>query len=191
MLVCGDFYPEVWDMADRQGLIHIYTGDGKGKTTAALGLGIRAYGAGMRVLFVQFLKGRHSCERTTLAVLGPRFDVRCGARAQKFVWEMADAEKTEAAQETERLFQEAAEAIQNGKADLVILDEIFGALSTGMIGVSSVTALLKAKPDAVEVALTGRDAPDEIIRLADYVTEARMVKHPMARGISARKGIEF
>ena len=172
-------------------LIHIYTGDGKGKTTAAIGLGIRAYGAGMNILMVQFLKGMHSSEIDTLELLKEHFEIRRSAELKKFVRDMTEKEKEACRIDMIALFRGATEDIIGEKKDFVILDEIMGAISTGMIAVADVLYLLEQKPDSVEIVLTGRNAPMELIERADYVMDIKSIKHPYDKGVTARKGIEF
>ena len=170
-----------------KGLVHIYTGDGKGKTSAAAGLAVRAAGSGLRVLFVQFLKGRETGEIVSLGRLGVK-TVR-SEQVKKFIPYMDERELGEcrAAQ------QECLRAAQNGLGiyDVVILDEAIGAAQTGMIDLSELEAMIQGKPEPVELVLTGRDAPESLVALADYVSEIRAVKHPYDRGIPARKGIEY
>ncbi|MCX7921722.1 MAG: cob(I)yrinic acid a,c-diamide adenosyltransferase [Clostridia bacterium] len=173
-----------------KGLVHIYTGDGKGKTTAALGLGIRAYGRGFKVIMFQFLKGSQSGEMKTIEKLSPEFELRRGKEVKKFTWNMSEEELQEVKKNSNELFNSAVEAAQSGKWDLLILDEIMGAMSTGLVDVKDVADLIKNKPGSLEVVMTGRNAPDELTELADYVSEIKAVKHPFNKGIPAREGIE-
>ena len=174
---------------EQLGLVHLYCGDGKGKTSAAVGLAVRARGSGLSVLFVQFLKSGHSAELEPLRRLG--VEVISGQPFQKFVFQMDEEEKSET-----RAFhgQRLADLIErSGKGlDLLILDEITGAIATGMIDEGQVVGFLRSKPDHLEVALTGRDPSAALLEAADYVSEVRMVKHPYeTRGIQARPGIEY
>jgi cob(I)alamin adenosyltransferase len=173
------------------GLIHIYTGDGKGKTTAALGLGIRAYGRGFKVLLVQFLKGRDTGELSVLQQLGPNFAVRRNSNLQKFMKELNSQERATVQTTTRERWEEAVSAAQQQICDLLILDEVMAALGAGLLPLATVVTFLKQKPPALEVVLTGRDAPPELVELADYVSEIKAVKHPYEQGIPARKGIEY
>jgi len=174
-----------------KGLVHIYMGDGKGKTTAAIGLGVRACGRGMKVLMVQFLKSIHSGEMCSLKSLEPNFVLRRGTESGKFTWQMDRDEKNRAAAEQQELFNCAADAARNGECDILILDEVLGAVSASMLDREQLVSFIKNKPDRLELVLTGRNADDELVGLADYVSEIRAVKHPAEKGIQARKGIEF
>lgn len=173
-----------------QGLVHIYTGDGKGKTTAALGLGVRACGRGLRVLLVQFLKGENSGELQVLQHLGPAFEV-WNSSTPKFVRNMNDAERREAQEAHRKLWQRVAAAGLSGEKDLIILDEAMAALAHQYLSLGDVIRFIKERPEQVEIVMTGRNAPPELVELADYVSEIRAVKHPYEKGIPARRGIEF
>lgn len=173
------------------GLIHIYTGDGKGKTTAALGLGLRAYGRGFKVRLVQFLKGQDSGELAVLKRFEPEFTVRRNQELKKFVKDLNPQELAEVRATTRELWEEAVRAAERQECDLLILDEVMAALSTGCLPLAAVVAFMKQKPSALEVVLTGRNAPPELLALADYVSEIKAVKHPYEQGITARKGIEY
>lgn len=171
------------------GLVHVYTGNGKGKTTAAIGLGIRAAGSGMRVLMVQFLKGRHSFEEISLEKLKPDFELYKVKTIDKFTWQLTPEEREEMQQNCIHLLDYAMSKAD--KIDLIILDEILGAINTGLMSLEKVTNFIKNKPSALEVVLTGRNPSPELIELSDYVSEINAVKHPMNMGVPARKGIEF
>jgi cob(I)alamin adenosyltransferase len=171
------------------GLVHIYTGDGKGKTTAAIGLAVRAYGSGLKVLLVQFLKGSPSGEINSFKKLDGFSVVRCD-KIKKFVINMNEEERNEASKYVGDLFKEISEKAIDGSIDMLILDEIFGAITTGFITKEQVVELIKNKDSNVELVLTGRDAPEEIIELSHYVSEIKAIKHPYNIGIQARKGIE-
>lgn len=173
-----------------KGLVHIYTGKGKGKTTAAIGLGIRAYGRGFKVLMVQFLKGAETGEMYTLKKLEPGFLLYRGTEIRKFTWNMTEEELKQTRKNQQDILNYAMDAAMCGGWDMVILDEILGTISSGMIDLGEVVRFLKDKPDSFELVLTGRNAPAELIELADYVSEIEAVKHPMEKGIPARKGIE-
>jgi len=174
-----------------RGLVHIYTGNGKGKTTAAVGLGVRACGSGLNVLMVQFLKSTPSGEITSIKKLEPGFRVYRGTESRKFIWQMNDEEKAKARAEQQEIFEFAVSEARKGKVDLLILDESLGAISTGFLSMDRVVDFIKNRPEHLEVVLTGRGAPEELIGLADYVSEIRDIKHPAEKGIKARKGIEF
>lgn len=171
----------------QRGLVQIYTGDGKGKTTAALGLALRALGAGLRVYLGQFIKKGSTSEIKALRRFHSRITVRQYGRGC-FVRGKPVAADIRAARQG---LKELQEALAGRKYDLVICDEIICALNAGLIGMEDVMQLLAAKPTAVELVLTGRDAPGKIIKRADLVTEMRKVRHPFDGGIPARKGIEY
>jgi len=171
------------------GYIHVYTGNGKGKTTAALGLALRAVGSGLKVLIIQFLKGEGSYtgERETALRLAPELEIR--ARGDEGFVESADPSPRDGELAREAL-DEALQEISGGRWDLVILDEINVAVHFGLIAVQDILELLDSKPDGVEIVLTGRYAPVELIERADLVTEMREVKHYYKAGVPARRGIE-
>ena len=171
-----------------QGLIQIYCGDGKGKTTAAVGLAVRAWGRGKKVVFTQFLKSKDSGERKALEQLEGLTMTDCPDHI-KFTFAMTPEERRQEQIHSSRLLASAfAKAEQ---ADLLILDEFFGALSTGMIDQGQALAYLKNKPKKLEIVLTGRDPAPEFLELADYVSNIEKQKHPFDKGISARLGIEY
>lgn len=171
------------------GLIHVYFGDGKGKTTAALGMGLRACGRGLRVLMVQLMKGRDSGEITAAAML-PNFQVVQGPERIPFYFQMNSMEKSDYRSLARSMISQAQNMAAGGEADLVILDEILDAISCGIVETSEVAAFLQNKPSGLEVVLTGRNPPEEILELADYITEIRKLRHPFDRGTAARIGIE-
>ena len=168
-----------------KGLVHVYTGDGKGKTTAALGLAMRAAGQGMKVAFIQFLKGLPTGE-LLFAQQHKTFEI-----VQISVGDSFKKSKDQLSQEAQQTLAYAEQEIVSGKYDLVILDEIFIAINQGLITIKEVMDLLDAKPASVELVLTGRKAPPEIVQRADLVTEMLMIKHPFTGGTSARRGIEY
>jgi cob(I)alamin adenosyltransferase len=178
----------------KQGLIHVYTGDGKGKTTAALGLALRAAGHGMRTCFCQFMKGQDYGELRGAAMLAGHLTMAQFGRPT-FIHLSADGQHSTANAEDIRLAQEglaaARHAMLSGEYDIVVLDEINVALFFALLTVQDVLSLLDDKPPQVELILTGRRVPPEILARADYVTEMREVEHPYRRGIQARSGIEF
>lgn len=185
-----------WNINNRgdrmeKGLVHIYTGDGKGKTTSAIGLGIRAFGRGFKVLLAQFLKGMDTGELHVLENLGPNFEIYRHKNVKGFFWNMNDQQKEELKKSVREGFQHVKEEIASEKWDMVILDEIMGTIHNKLIDTSEVAELIKNKPVKLELILTGRNAPQELIALADYVSEIKAIKHPMDQGIKARKGIEY
>jgi len=166
--------------------VQVYTGEGKGKTTAALGLALRACGSGLRVFLVQFAKGRPSGELAALARFADLVTVRQFGR-EGFILGEPEPEDRELARAG---WQEARRAATRGH-DLLILDEIGIALHYGLVDTAEVLALVRDKPAGLELVLTGRRMPDEILQAADLVTEMREVKHYHARGVPARRGIEY
>ncbi|MGL4370083.1 MAG: cob(I)yrinic acid a,c-diamide adenosyltransferase [Spirochaetota bacterium] len=173
-----------------QGLVQIYTGDGKGKTTAAAGLALRAAGRGLSVVFIQFLKCGASGEILLLEKSVPEIKLLHFNSQSAFVWDMNDGQRTLLEKETREGLSAAEEIALRGSCDILILDEIFGACRSGFITADEILKLIHEKSGSVELVLTGRDAPAEIIEAADLVTEMRKVKHPYDRGIKARNGIE-
>jgi cob(I)alamin adenosyltransferase len=177
-------------MAERKGLIIVHTGNGKGKTTAALGLGMRSWGQGFRVLVLQFIKGNWKYgELKAIAQMGPGFEIR--QMGEGFVDDSGQNVATEHRQVAVAALQTAKTEILSGKWDLVILDEINNAVCYGLLPLKDVLELLDQKPPELHLVLTGRGAKAEIIELADLVTEMREIKHPFQKGIRAQKGIEF
>ena len=171
------------------GLIHIYCGDGKGKTTAAVGLAVRCAGRGNKVLLVQFLKSRDSGELYSLAKL-PDIEVMRGKESKKFTFQMNEEEKHVLLIEHNKMFEQVLAKIKNGGYSLLILDEVIGALNAKVFEMPKLIEFLRHKPENLEVVLTGRNPAPELVEIADYVSEMRKVKHPMDRGIMAREGIE-
>ncbi len=171
------------------GLIHIYCGDGKGKTTAAMGLAVRCAGHGNHVLIVQFLKSRPTGELASLALL-PSVEVMRGKETKKFTFQMNDEEKAEVKREHMALFAKVMQKCADEHIDLLIFDEIIGACNTGVFDKAALVEFLKSKPQDLEVVMTGRNPAPELLELADYVSEVCMRKHPFQRGIPARVGIE-
>ncbi len=173
-----------------KGMIHIYTGEGKGKTTASFGLAKRAAGHGNRVLVLQFLKSRvkNSGELNSARELGikvvkfrnqitPLFDPKV---------KISDLKTT-----IKKAVARTVKELKSNLYDLVILDEFNVVLSSGYATMNDVEHILDAKPAHVELVLSGRGAPKELIEIADYVTEMKMIKHPFENGVKARKGIEY
>jgi len=174
----------------RRGLIIVNTGPGKGKTTAAMGTGLRAVGQGMRVLMLQFLKGSwHYGELDAVQEFGDKFVMKQLGRG--FVKVGAEKPDPEDVRMVEDAWAEGEKAIQSGQWDLVILDEINYAISYGMLDPAKVVASLQRKPEMVHVILTGRNAHPTIVELADTVTEMRQVKHAYEKGVMAQRGIEY
>ncbi len=179
-------------MSGKRGLVHIYTGDGKGKTSAALGLTVRAVGWGWKVLFVQFFKreddpsGEKNIFRRYLKDVEL---VRGDQRHPLFQKEEVEEERVRAS--VEWLFLHAKRRLEEEGFDMVVLDEIMSAIKGGYLELEEVVGFLEKRPLSVEVVLTGRDAPPELVKRADYVTEMLKIKHPFDEGMKARKGVEF
>ena len=177
-------------MDERQGLIIINTGNGKGKTTAALGLGMRAWGQGLRVLVLQFIKGNWKYGELQAAErMGADFVIR--QLGEGFVRNAQDDEKADHQEAAQQALTDAKTEILSGNWDMIILDEINYAVKFGLISWEEVAGLLAVKPPLLHLVLTGRDAHPEIIDRADLVTEMKEIKHPYKKGIKAQKGIEF
>lgn len=191
-----------------KGYIQVYTGDGKGKTTAAIGLAIRALGAGKKVLFLQFMKDQIYSEHKLLPAVSPGitlktfgkpfFVARAGemdpATREKWAKKVVIFEPGQPPAEYVELIRkglgEAEEALRSGSYDLVVLDEINVAMHYELVSVPEVLRILELRDEKVEVVLTGRNAPPEIIAAGDLVTEMREVKHYYTQGVLARPGIE-
>lgn len=175
----------------KRGLIIVYTGDGKGKTTAALGMALRAIGRGWNVLMVQFMKGtwRYG-ELDAVKQLAPQFEI---VPMGKGFYKILDDHYTEEQHRQAALaaLEFAREKMLSGAYDLLILDEANNAISTGLLPLEAVLQFLDAKPSDFHIVLTGRGAPQALIDRADLVTEMREVKHPYQKGILAQKGIDF
>lgn len=171
-----------------RGLIQVYTGNGKGKTTAALGLALRASGHGLRVLIIQFMKGWPNYGELQGVRRLPGVELRQFGRAEFVDKDNPDPADIRMAHDA---LQAAAEVIARGECDILILDEVNVALDFGLITLDEVMRLLDAKPPTMEVVLTGRNAHPDIVRRADLVTEMLDIKHPYAQGVQARKGIEY
>lgn len=170
------------------GLIHIYCGDGKGKTTAALGLAVREAGSGQRVLLLQFLKDGKSSEFAALARI-PQIETVPQTQTFGFTWTLTPEEKREAAAYYAALLEEAFRRAED--FDLLVLDEALGACAAGLLDEARLLSLLDGKPEPLEIVLTGRNPSQDLRNRAHYVSEIKMVKHPFQQGVSARRGIEY
>ena len=175
-------------MTERHGLVQINTGNGKGKTTAAMGTVLRAAGHGLHIYVIFFMKGHYEHgEYRTLATL-PNVELAgFGLRKLRAAAEKDPEEKRQA----ELALEKAREVVTSGEYDLVVLDEINVALNYELIEVDRVVELVKNRPPHVELILTGRYAPRELLELADQITEMVKVKHPFDNGVGARKGIDY
>lgn len=171
-------------------MLHIYCGDGKGKTTAALGLAMRAAGSGMHVHFVQLMKGGETSELTALSRM-PEITVRRCDRDYGFSFRMNAEEKAQITACHNTLLAEAIAVMQSRKAEMLVIDEFFAAWHTGLLDKELAEHLVSEFPEDAELILTGRDPETQFLDAADYVSEIHAVKHPYTKGITARKGIEF
>lgn len=171
-----------------KGFVQVYTGDGKGKTTASLGLAVRAAGHGLRTVIVQFMKGWIDYgELAGAKMLAPFVAIRQAGRDVFVNRRDPDPEDVRLAREG---WEYAKGVIRGKEADIVVLDEVNCALDYGLLPLGEVLEVVRTKPDGLELVLTGRGAPPEIVAAADLVTEMRDVKHYYNAGIDARAGIE-
>jgi len=179
-------------MGLNRGLVQVYTGNGKGKTTASIGLAIRAVGAGFRVLMVQFIKGvRKTGELETAAFLYPKFRIVPAGKGFVQLGSRSESSPADSAEAAMSALMFAWECMESGEYDVIILDEVNCALSLGLIPVNEIVHMIERKPEGVELVLTGRGADPKVMEIADLVTEMREVKHPFRNGIAVRRGIEF
>jgi cob(I)alamin adenosyltransferase len=171
-----------------RGLVQVYTGDGKGKTTAALGLALRAAGHGLQVVIVQFMKGWPGYGELRAIEWLPTVTIHPFGRSG---WVHPAHPEAEDVERAAKALAFAREIVSGSQADIVVLDEVNVALDYRLLVLEDVLALLDERPDKVELVLTGRNAHPEIIQRADLVTEMSAIKHPYDHGIGARQGIEF
>ena len=171
----------------RKALVVVNTGNGKGKTTAALGVVLRAWGRGMRVVVIQFVKTRTSNYGENRAA--KKLGIEMIPMGEGFTWLSKDIEKDKAT--AREAWELARQKICSGEYDLVLLDELTYPLTYGWVPVQEVIDVLQHRPEGLHVIITGRDAPQEHIDYADLVTEMREIKHPFRQGLKAQPGIEF
>jgi cob(I)alamin adenosyltransferase len=171
----------------KKGLIVVYTGHGKGKTTAALGLVFRALGRGLNVGVVQFIKGKWKTGEGAFAETLPQLTFLVMGRG--FTWESDDLSRDKEA--ARQAWEKAAELINDGEHEIVILDELTYVINYDFVSLNEVLAVLRGKPAHVHVVVTGRSAPEELVAVADLVTEMKSIKHPFEQGIPAQPGIDF
>lgn len=174
-------------MLPEKGFVHIYTGNGKGKTTAAIGLGIRATGEGLKVYMIQFMKGRRYSEIDALENIKDFTVIQFG-RDEFVSKENPEQIDIDLARKG---FEHAKEIIKNGEHDLIILDEINVAVDFKLIPLKDVLKLMDEKPEKVELVLTGRYVHPDMVKQADLVSEILEIKHPYQNGIQSRKGIDW
>lgn len=172
------------------GLIHIYCGDGKGKTTAATGLALRAAGCKMHVLFARFLKNEKSGELVILDQIS-NIEVIHLPKSFGFYQTLNDKEKAEAAEIYKQLWDTIVRKITKGGYDMLVMDELMAAWNYGLVNQEEALEFLRCRPQELEVVMTGRNPAEELLELADYVSEIQKFKHPFDRNIRARKGIEY
>lgn len=175
---------------NKAGKLHVYYGEGKGKTTAALGMALRAAGQGLSVVIVQFLKNTPCGELVQLARL-PEITVLRGQEGSRFAFQMSEAEKTASRQIHNDNLRQALALVAEGRCDLLILDEALDACQLGLLDEDLLKEALFGQPPALERVITGHKAIAWIVEAADYVTEMVKHKHPYDQGLKARKGIEF
>ena len=175
----------------KNGLVIVHTGSGKGKTTAAIGLAVRAWGQGLRVLILQFIKGGWKYgELKALQKFSPQMEIR--QLGEGFTQRGSDQAKRERdCAAADVALQTAVEEIHSGNWDMIILDEINYAIKFGLITEAEALRLLDIRPAGLHLVLTGRDARPALIDRADLVTEMKLIKHPYQQGIKAQQGIEF
>ncbi len=170
-----------------KGCVQVYTGDGKGKTTAATGLAVRAIGAGLRVFIGQFIKGKDSSEMALLRERCPEATIEQFGYGRFIKGQPSSDDLSIAKHGIERLL----EVVTSGEYDIVVADEANGAVSANIIQVDDLIELIDNKPDNVELIITGRNVDKRIVERADLVTEMKVIKHYFEDGVPARKGIEF
>lgn len=174
-----------------KGYVQVYTGNGKGKTTAALGLGLRAAGDNFSVYMVQFLKTSKTGEIESVKKLDNNFKIFRFEKKRGFFWTLNDEEKKELKTEVQKAYEFCLDTLENSLCDILIMDEVMGALSNKLLSVEQITKLIDEKPENMELVLTGRNVPEAIAEKADLITEMKDIKHYMDKGIAAREGIEY
>jgi cob(I)alamin adenosyltransferase len=172
------------------GLVHVYTGDGKGKTTAALGIALRAMGWGLKVMIVQFVKGYPNLGEIKFARNHPD-DLTVHQFAIDVSRDIPNEKVAARRRECEEAMACAESVVGSGGYDIVILDELAVALHYGLIDIDRALRLIKEKPAELELVITGRNAPEALIQASDYATEMKSVRHPYDEGIQARPGVDY
>jgi cob(I)alamin adenosyltransferase len=173
--------------SDTKGLVVVYTGNGKGKTTAALGVAFRALGRDLKVGVVQFIKGKWKTGERTFAERLPQLTFH--VMGLGFTWESDDLSRDKEA--AEKAWKISHELILDWNHDIVVLDELTYVLNYGFVSVDEVLTTLKTRPPHVHVIITGRNAPEALVAAADLVTEMQSVKHPFEKGVRAQPGLDF
>lgn len=174
----------------QKGLIHVYCGDGKGKTTAAAGLALRACGCGRRVLFVQFMKGNDSGEISAMEQTR-EIEILRNSKNYGFYKAMTDEDKINITQEHNEILEKTVQKIKSGEYGMLILDEITYPYNLNLIDRRMVEKLIKEKPFSLELIMTGREPNSLLLQAADYITEMKCIRHPYEKGIQARRGVEY
>jgi cob(I)alamin adenosyltransferase len=177
---------------EKQGMLHLYMGNGKGKTTAATGLAVRALGHGFRVLFAQFLKNTETGEKKILENYPDKLlFFRPVQRNAAFLWNMTEEQLAQTKEDIRLGWENLNQRIQTGLWDLVVLDEILDCIQCGLLEEGDVLKAISGRPGQVEMVCTGRKASQTFCDLADYISVIDAVKHPYTKGMQARRGIEF
>ena len=171
-------------------MIHIYCGDGKGKTTCAFGLALRAAGRGIKVLITQFLKSGDSGERAAIAHV-PGVTLLEVPERMKFTFRMTEEEKISFGAQMKALLEQTRAVVEKGELDMLVMDECCAAVAKGLLPLEDVLSLLDSVPEALEVIITGRNPDPALVERADYITEMKKIRHPFDKGVAARKGIEW
>lgn len=175
----------------KKGYIQIYTGNGKGKTTAAIGLATRAAGNEYKVTMVQFLKGGATGELESAKRLQPYFNIYRFEKPRGFFWTLNEEQISELKEEIQEAYRFCLKQFEERACDILIMDEVMGALSNKLLSEEQILELMDKKPEDIELIMTGRNVPENILEKANLVTEMKEVKHYFAEGVPARKGIEF
>lgn len=173
-----------------KGYVQVYTGNGKGKTTAALGLALRAVGRGLKVIIIQFMKGSETGELYSVEKLSPDLKIYRFEVQEKFFWALTPEEKELLKENVIKGYDFALKQLEERTCDILILDEIMGTIHSKILEVKDVIKLIEAKAETQELILTGRNVPEEIFERADLVTEMKDLKHYFNKGVKAREGIE-
>ena len=173
-----------------KGLMHIYHGDGKGKTTAAVGLAVRAAGAGMRVAFVQFMKDGNSAELDVLRRI-ERIEVYTIKNTYGFTWNMSEDNRIQLRMKNDQAMKAMIKAVREEMYQMLVVDEMMSAYQGGFVDKTSVQELMQLCRGTMELVFTGRNPAKELLDRADYITEMRSERHPYEKGITARVGIEL
>lgn len=175
----------------KEGYIQVYTGNGKGKTTAAMGLAFRAAGDGMKVHVVQFLKSWNTGELKSAEAVGDNLKIFRFETVKGFTWDLNEEQLVTLKKEVKEAYNFVKDELENRSCDILILDEVMAAMHGQFLTEEEVLHLMDIKPKDMELIMTGRNVPERIIEKADLVTEMREIKHYYSKGVNAREGIEF